>query len=192
MTRRQDHTPEICVPPLGPTKDPRTLPTHLRPLSAAICSFGWRGYWKPALGAAISHFSRAVRAPPTAQTNPEPGPQHPSPVLLRATRLRTASSSSTPRPPTRGQPRRSGRRSARRRRTRTVGALTNRASERARRKGKRGGRPTLHGHPIGRRFPRKSQLPPPHRPLLLTRLLRELCGDGCGRTSQFIELSGPG
>lgn len=112
VRRRQDHTPETSVPPLGPTKDPRTLPTHLRPLSAAICSFGWRADREPALGAAISRFSRAMRAAPRAQTHREPaGPQHPSPVRRRATRLRSASPSSAPyagpalpeRPPQRAQ-----------------------------------------------------------------------------------------
>lgn len=63
--------------------------THLRPLSAVISpSTGGAGR-EPAIGVAISRFSRAVLAPPTTQTNQKPPrPLHPSPVWRPTTRLR--------------------------------------------------------------------------------------------------------
>lgn len=70
------------------------------------------------------------------------------------------------------------------------GGLAVQWDERARSaEGEARSRPALLGHPIGRRFPRKSQLPPRNRPPLLTRLLQELYGDGCGRAFHFIKVN---
>lgn len=63
--------------------------THLRRRSAVISPFTGRAGREPAIGVAISRFSRAALAPPTTQTNQKaPRPRHPSPVWRPTTRLR--------------------------------------------------------------------------------------------------------
>lgn len=76
--------------------------THRRPLSAAICPFRGRAGREPAIGVAISRFSRAMHAPPTMQTNRKPpSPLHPSPDWRPTARLRPTSLGPAPR---RGRP----------------------------------------------------------------------------------------
>lgn len=183
------------TPLLGPHEGPmRPSLTHLRPLSAAISAFRCKAGREPALGAAIYRFSRAVRAPPTIQTNRKPSrPLHPSPVRQRTTRLRAAPPSSTP---SRSLPCPCRRRCARRYRALALDVPSNGVRERAWRKGKGRGeawsRSVLRGNPIGRRFPRKSRLALRRHPPCLTRLLEALYRNEFGRTFDFIELLGRG
>lgn len=135
MPRAGDAGAMIRTPLPRPHEGPlRPSFTHRRPLSAAISAFRCRAGREAVLGAAIYRFSRAVREPPTIQTNRKPWrPLHPSPVRQRTLRLRIASPSSTP---TRGLPRPSRRRCARRHGALALDVPSNGMRERTWRKGK--------------------------------------------------------
>jgi hypothetical protein len=84
----------------APLNPPGLFHSHLPLLSAAISPFGCRAGRDPALGTAISRFSRAVHGPPTTQTNRRPRlSPHPSHWLRRTLRLRLRSRLDAPAPP---------------------------------------------------------------------------------------------